>query len=127
MTTTKRTCFHNGRLLNGIWNIFTTWPNDQFQMNCSTCQITPASRCAICPTSLSTCCMINTPWWPHLLHPARARPIEQGFVAREALLDVAHCRLLPNTNRSGACAVPLALRGGVPSQRTNEPRRSCLL
>src|SRR5262245_1159343 len=78
MTMTKITCFLNGRLLNGIWNIFTTWPNDQFQMNCRTCQITPASRCAIWPTSLSTCCMANPPWCPHTLQPART-PHRAGF------------------------------------------------
>jgi hypothetical protein len=34
------------------------------------------------------------------------RPIDQGFIAHEDLIDVARSWLLPNTNGSGACAVP---------------------
>jgi hypothetical protein len=34
------------------------------------------------------------------------RPIDQGFIAHEDLIDVARSWLLPNANGSGACAVP---------------------
>src|SRR4051794_31586011 len=85
---TKSTCFHRGRLLNGIWNIFTTWPNDQFQMNCSTCQITPASLCAIWATSLSSCCMAITPRKPHGLRPLHPRRMNVRQVRGVPVLGV---------------------------------------
>src|SRR5215831_13587804 len=79
-------------------------------MNCNTCQITATRRCAIWPTSLSTCCMATLRG--DVLRPARARPIEAGRVTRKALTT--QCRLLPNTNGSGACAVPAAPRLPLP-------------
>src|SRR5262245_60850075 len=79
-------------------------------MNCNTCQITATRRCAIWPTSLSTCCMATLRG--DVLRPARARPIERGaLLARHSSIQ---CRLLPNTNGSGACAVPPAPRLPLP-------------